>query len=116
MGILDAGVVDWLGIEKLTGAVVLTLVDDEDWVDEQRHLALLQNKLNTYLAFIESGEVIQRVKSDLGRAIPDSTPIKVNILAKYDLPVSANSSLEDARRAFVGAGFALSHKVVPVLN
>jgi hypothetical protein len=34
----------------------LTLVDDCDWSDEARHLALLQTKINRYFDFIESGE------------------------------------------------------------
>jgi hypothetical protein len=40
-------IVDWLSIEKDTGDVVLTLVDDLDWSDVHAHLLALQEKLNT---------------------------------------------------------------------
>ena len=40
MSIRKAQVVDWLGIEKGTADVVLTLVDDEDWQTEQEHIEL----------------------------------------------------------------------------
>lgn len=33
--------------------------DHIDGSDEDAHLSLLQDKLNTYLAFIESGEVFE---------------------------------------------------------
>ena len=52
MTVLQKSTVDWLGIEKGTGNVVLTVVDDLDWSDENGHLLALQEKLNTYLAFI----------------------------------------------------------------
>jgi hypothetical protein len=34
MTVAQTGVVDWMGIEKLTGHVGLTIVDDLDWSDE----------------------------------------------------------------------------------
>jgi|SRR5215510_10899995 len=113
MTVERTGIVDWLGIEKGTGHIVLTVVDPLDWNDENGHLRTLQDKLNTYLAFIESGEVFERLAEEVGRTVPRSTPIKVNILAKHPLPKRANAFLEYAQGSFSGAGFELSFKVVP---
>lgn len=74
MTVAQTGVVDWLGIEKVTGHVSLSVVDDLDWSDEQNHLLLLQEELNTYLAFIESGEVFERLVEEVGRRVPDTSP------------------------------------------
>src|SRR5690348_14076985 len=52
MSIQKTNVVDWLGIEKGTGHIVLTVLDDVGWEDEQKHLELLEEKLNSYLAFV----------------------------------------------------------------
>jgi hypothetical protein len=92
----------------------MTVVDDLDWRDEHGHLHALQEKLNTYLAFIESGEVFERLAEEVGRAVPRDTPVKVSILAKYPLSEHASAFLEYARRSFSGAGIELSFKVVPI--
>ena len=114
MSIRKTKVVDWLGIEKGTGDIVLTLVDDEDWANEQEHLELLQEKLTSYLAFIESGEIYGRLAADLGRTNTRTAPIKVSILAKHPAPPRAHEFLKYAEQTFTGAGFSFVHKVVPV--
>lgn len=114
MSIRRTKVVDWLGIEKGTGDLILTVVDDEDWRDEHEHLELLQEKLNTYLAFIESGEVYERLASDLSRSVAKTTPIKVSILAKHVLPPLAAEFLDHAKGMFQAAGFTLIHKVLAI--
>jgi hypothetical protein len=114
VSIREAKVVDWLGVEKATGDVILTLVDDEDWTDEQEHLELLQEKLNSYLAFIESGEVYERLGSEVGRAVSRTTPVKVSILAKYDVPPPVREFLKYAQEMFAGADIALTHKVLTI--
>jgi hypothetical protein len=112
MTIAQTDIVDWMGIEKETGHVGLTVVDDLDWINEQNHLLLLQDKLNTYLAFIESGEVFDRVAEELGRSVPATTPVRVTILAKFELTPRSRAFLEHATEAFGNAGFSLCHRVV----
>jgi hypothetical protein len=107
------GIVDWLGLEKGTGHVVLTVVDDLDWSDEKSHVLALQEKLNTYLVFIESGEVFERLAEDVGKTVSRSTPIKVSILARYPPPDRGRAFVEHAKGVFSGAGFGLTFKVVP---
>jgi hypothetical protein len=112
MTVAQPGVVDWMGIEKGTGHVSLTVVDDLDWSDEQKHLLLLQEKQNVYLAFIESGEVFERLVEEVGRRVPASTPVKVTILAKFELTPASGAFLEHATEAFANARVSLSHRVV----
>jgi len=92
--------------------VSLTIVDDLDWSAEQEHLMLLQNKLNAYLAFVESGEVFDRLAEEVGRKVPRSTPVKVSILAKCDVTPRAQAFLEHAVDAFRKTGVTLAHRVV----
>ena len=112
MTINDSRVIDWLGIERGTGFVVLTIADDQDWTDEDKHIELLQEKLNTYLSFIESGEVFERLEQEVGRSVPVSTPIKISVLAQFALPHRAKEFFEYARTAIHDAGFELTFKVV----
>ena len=112
MTVAQESTVDWLGIEQGTGNVVLTAVDDLDWSDEKAHLLAIQEKLNTYLAFIESGEVFERLTEDVGRTVARDTPIKVSILAKHALSDRAKAFMEHAQERFHEAGFELTFKVV----
>jgi hypothetical protein len=57
MSVEEVGVVDAIGIETASQHVVLTISDHLDWADEHRHLVALQEKINTYLRVIESGEI-----------------------------------------------------------
>lgn len=102
--------VDWLCIEKGSANVVLSLVDEEDWEDERIHLELLEAKLNSYLAFIESGEVYDQL-AQAGRIVDKATPIRVDIIAKHTIPPQARMFLEYATNMFQGAGFKLTHVV-----
>lgn len=73
------------------------MVDPLDWSDEQAHLLLLEAKLNAYLAFIESGEVHDRLK-ELGRDVSRSIP-------------RAAEFIKHATDTFVEAGFELTTSV-----
>ena len=116
MTVAQRQVVDWLGIEKDTGSIGLTVIDDLDWDDERNHILLLQEKLNTYLAFIEGCEVYTRLKSDFGVDVKSGTRIKVSILAKFDLPSEGARFLKHVTHVFGSLGVSLTHRVVRVPN
>ena len=59
MSIEQTDVVDIMSTDRASGHVVLTISDHLDWSDSVAHQRLLQNKLNRYLAFVESGEILQ---------------------------------------------------------
>jgi uncharacterized protein DUF6572 len=61
MSVEQTDVVDILGIDRETGHVVLTISDHLDWSDSARHQIILQKKLNRYLAFVESGEILEQI-------------------------------------------------------
>lgn len=112
MTVARENVVDWLGFEKETEHVVLAVVDDLDWADEDGHIALLQAKLNAYLAFIESGEVFDQLRVELGREIATDTPMEILILAQFVPSHHGRAFREYARSICEGAGVALRFKVV----
>jgi hypothetical protein len=111
MALHKTGVIDRLGVEAETGHVVLTVVDEMDWSDDQRHLLALQQKLNTYLSFVERGEVFRRLARSGGRVLPRTTPVKVGIVAVHPFPAYAMAFLEYARHIFESSGMELSCEV-----
>jgi len=98
--------VDLLGIDKSTGAVCLTISDHLDWTHEFEHLKLLQDKLNSYLRYIESGEMHTALPGTVGRSI------EINVVLKYEPSPTAESFLRKARTAIEAEGFQLSWRVL----
>jgi len=41
------------------GILVLTISDHLEWDDENEHLLILQDKINSYVDFIESGQMAE---------------------------------------------------------
>jgi len=62
MSIEQADKIDFVNIEDKTGDVLLSISDHLSWDEgEGEHLLMLQAKLNTYLAFIEGGQMYSGV-------------------------------------------------------
>ena len=74
---------------------------------------LLQEKLNRYLAFIESGEVFDRLRdTEIATEVARDTPIRIRILARCVPTEKAVAFLKFATNVFEKAGFELTHEVV----
>lgn len=58
MSIIETNKIDAMGISKDGGGLILMLSDHLDWENEPEHLALLQDKINAYLGFIESNQYL----------------------------------------------------------
>lgn len=53
----EPGKIDAAGIDRTSSEIVLSLFDAWSWEDERSHLFRLQEKLNNYFAFVETGQV-----------------------------------------------------------
>ncbi len=94
-------------VDRASGDLWLTISDHLPWDEnEGNHLLLLQNKLNTYLRFIESGEVFKKVPNAKGRHIV------INLVGKFPLSQSADSFFGKARAAIEAAGFGLQFNLM----
>jgi hypothetical protein len=66
LSVEELDVVDFISISA-GGRCVLTVSDHLDWQPGSNHQIKLQDKLNKYIAFLESGEVYQRFADAKGR-------------------------------------------------
>jgi hypothetical protein len=106
MSIEQIDVVDFVSIDKNSGDAWLTISDHLTWDrNEGEHLLLLQNKLNTYLRFIESGEVLKKFSETEGRRMV------INLVGQFPLSERASLFVEKASAAVSGAGFKLQFKL-----
>ena len=66
MSVVDTASIDAIGLDKEMKRVFLTIIDSLVWDDENVHLFTLQEKINTYLHFIESGELLETMPDSKG--------------------------------------------------
>ena len=101
MSIEDTKVIDFIGTEQ-DGAVVLTISDHLEW--EDTHIALLQEKINSYLAFIESGEIYETYPAG------KDSEIKINVVFKHEPTDEGVTFLSQCKEIINQAGFKFSYE------
>ena len=87
------------------GKVVLTISDHHSW-DETWHLQLLQDKINAYLQFIESGQISDNYPNAAGRELIIET------VMKYEPNQEGISFLEKAKQIVTKAGIGFQWRVL----
>lgn len=99
--------VDAIGIEKDTGAAILTITDSWDWADEQKHLLALQAKLNAYFCFIEGGEIWKSYPDAAGRQVV------IDVVGKFPIPQIGMNFLNRATEACADLGVKIRSRHYP---
>jgi len=107
MSLEQTNTVDAIGIEKGTENVILTITDSLDWSSEHDHLLLLQEKLNAYLCFVESGEIKETYPQAHGRSVV------IQVITQYPIPETVLPFFQRAMTAVeqAGIGFKFSQWV-----
>lgn len=98
--------IDLIGTEKEKGFVSLLIADHLDWSDEELHLSILQDKINSYISFIESGQVYEDYPSAKGKKI------NIDIISKYPYPRKGKLFIERANQVTLkGLDVLITHAV-----
>jgi len=103
--VLDTELVDITSVDTQTGNVVLTVSDHLDWSDSLEHQRILQKKLNAYLAFVESGKLLE--------SFPDAKcrGVRFSIVFKSEPDVEGLRFLDRAKEIVEAAGFSLQYEI-----
>lgn len=99
-------VVDAVGIDRVSGEVVLTIADPLEWDESGDHVLLLQEKVNRYFGFIESGELLQRYPDAADR------PVRIDVCCRYGPSAAGRKLLAQAGAVAAEYGSILSWRVV----
>ena len=105
MSLDKCDIVDAVGIEKTSDTAVLSIVDSWDWEDERRHLTALQEKLNAYFRFVESGQIYESYPDAVGKGL------RIDIVGRYPVPVTGLAFLEKASAAASRLRMLVTHRV-----
>lgn len=107
MSVEEVDTVDAIGVEIESGKVVLTIADSLSWKDEARHELALQAKLNTYLSFIESGEILTSYPNAIGRQSV------IDVVMRVEPSPRGRRFLSRVREVIEGVGIEFRTRVRP---
>ncbi|WP_321868135.1 DUF6572 domain-containing protein [Paraburkholderia tropica] len=106
MSISEENTIDFVAINAKENIVRLVATDHLEWVGDEcldlnEHLYLIQNKINTYLSYVEGGQLYSEH--------PSAKALKcvIEIVFKYAPPIEAVRFLDKALPIIRGAGFDL---------
>jgi hypothetical protein len=85
--------------------LVLTISDHLDWTDSKGHQFTLQEKLNGYLRFIESGEVYEHRPKAVGLRIV------ISVAGQFELDFEGKQFLARAQTIIESAGFGFEYRL-----
>lgn len=105
MSLDNAEVVDAVGTETEDGTVVLSIIDGWDWADERGHLRALQDKLNAYFGFVETGQIYEAYPEASGQ------PLRIDIVSKFPIPEAGLSFLQKASAVAAELNMTVTHRV-----
>jgi hypothetical protein len=102
MTVEDIDKVDRLAFNRKNGDVHLVISDHLDWnQNEGEHLLVLQGKLNTYLEFVESGQLYAKYPRAVGKKII------FDVIGKFPLSDEARKFYRLAGKAIQDCGYSL---------
>jgi hypothetical protein len=101
MSVEEPAKIDFAAFDPKAGEVRLIISDHLDWTEEGEHLLLLQSKLNSYLAFVESGEIYAKLPKAIG------LKVVIEVMGKFPLSEEASKFYRLAGGAIKDAGFLL---------
>lgn len=106
MSIDQTDTVDFISINKAADEVFLTITDHLQW-NSNEHLWLLQEKINAYLRFVESGEIFKTYPDAKNRKIV------IDVRCKYRPDQSALNFLQRVIVVVEAAGFNIKYQHLP---
>ena len=90
--------IDAISKDRETGRIRLTISDHLDWSD-RNHVLVLQEKINSYLSFIESGQ-IKEIYPDA-----DSANLIIEVFLKYEPDDCGSDFLGQTQKLLKEAGY-----------
>lgn len=107
MSVDQTDVVDAVGLDPETGRVTLLIADHLDWEDAEGHTRALQEKLATYVAFVESGQLAEECPEASGR------PVEIELFHLFAPSEEGASTIASAQALLARRGLRLSLRTLP---
>jgi hypothetical protein len=99
MSVEQPNVIDVVSRDK-NGRIVLSISDHLDWENTREHLVILQEKINAYLNFVDSGQVYEMYPEARG------SPIEIEIKFHYQPDIEGRAFLTKVRPIVENSGYS----------
>ena len=99
MSVEQTDVIDVVSKDK-DGTIVLSISDHLDWRNSKEHLQILQDKINTYLNFVDSGEIFEKYPDAKGH------PVQIDIRFHYQPSMEAHAFLAKVKPIVENSGYS----------
>jgi Family of unknown function (DUF6572) len=111
MSIDQTNVIDLIGTNPTTNEVLLGISDHLEWANDEEsdneHMYLLQQKINSYLEFMESGEIYKRYPGAVGKRVT------ILVSGKFPMNREAFSFFEKVKEVVRRYGYDLQFQNLP---
>lgn len=107
MSIVETNKIDIVGTRPGSRLVRLVIADHLDWTEFKKHATLLEAKVNTYLEFIESGQMHHMTNPP----IPTEPQVEILLAAKHAPTEEAEKFLEKVASFLQQAGISFKVQV-----
>jgi hypothetical protein len=107
MTIEQSDVIDFVGIDRHTGNVVLTISDHLSWEDVETHTVALRKKIDAYLAFVGGGQFVESYPKARGRNV------EIRIICEHEPISTAAPIIESFRCELESLGINFSCMQLP---
>lgn len=104
MSIEQANIIDLITSDTEDGHITLIISDGLEW-GSQTHLLNLQNKLNNYLAFIQSGDLVKKYPSAEGKRI------HLDLVCRYEPDEESKQFLQLCAEVMLDAGYQFRYRL-----
>ncbi|WP_238749743.1 DUF6572 domain-containing protein [Neolewinella maritima] len=101
MSVSDASVIDMMGYDPSLDRVILTISNHLNWEDELVDLYHLQEKVNAYVSFYESGQIYKVEPRYMGKKIV------IRIVSKFKPTALVERFYETTTRVLDTIGLSL---------
>lgn len=107
MSITEKNKIDIVAARPDSSVVKLVITDHLGWDDFEAHARLLQDKVNTYLEFVESGQ-LARMQAP---KIPDAPDVHIVLVLHYPPTKEAEEFFVQVREFLAGVGMKFDVEV-----
>lgn len=107
MTVYNLKTIDGTALDPATGEVVLLIEDNLNWNDEALHLSILEQKLNRYFQFVQSGQLAEHY--------PDATKrgTRIDCICQEAAPASVNWFAEEVNKSSSQIDIVFAFKAMP---
>ncbi|CAG0995935.1 hypothetical protein MTYP_02556 [Methylophilaceae bacterium] len=104
MSVEQPNVIDLITSDKENGHITLIISDGLEW-GENDHLLKLQEKLNNYLAFIKSGDLLSKYPAAQGKHI------RLDLVCRFQPDDTGKQFLQLCAEAIMDAGYQFRYRI-----